>query len=183
LNAIAGLVREDRNDAAVSMIARLSNFLRRVMQDSDKHEVTLGEEMEFLNEYLDIQKVRFAERLQVTMHVPEELLAAQIPSLLLQPIVENAVKHGIGKLAPGGEIRISAHRLNGTLHIGVYNDGPSVPADWAKVSQGIGISNLRTRLQSLYGDAFQFEMRNLQPNGVEALIAVPYVAKKSEGQV
>jgi len=177
LNAISGLVREERNDAAVTMIAGLSNFLRRVMQDSDKHEVTLGEEMQFLREYLDIQKVRFADRLQVSVDVPEDLFPAQVPSLLLQPIVENAVKHGIGKRAQGGEIRISAHRLNGTLHIGVYNDGPSVPPDWAASSPGIGISNLRTRLQSLYGEAFQFDMRNCQPEGVEALIAVPYVAK------
>lgn len=181
LNAIAGLVREERNDAAVSMIAGLSNFLRRVMQDSDKHEVTLGEEMEFLNEYLDIQKVRFAERLQVTMDVPEDLYPARVPSLLLQPIVENAVKHGIGKRAQGGEIRISAHRVNGALHIDVFNDGPALQADWEKNSRGIGIPNLRTRLQGLYGDAFQFKMRN-QPDGVEALIAVPYVAGKSKGE-
>ncbi len=182
LNAIAGLVREQRNDAAINMIAGLSNFLRRVMQDSGKHEVTLGEEMEFLREYLDIQKVRFAEKLEVSMDVPEELFPAQVPSLLLQPIVENAVKHGIGKRAQGGEIRICAHRLNGTLHIGVYNDGPGLPPDWAEASQGIGISNLRTRLQSLYGNEFQFEMRNHQPSGVEAVIALPYIATNSKGQ-
>lgn len=182
LNAVAGLVRERRNDDAVSMIAGLSDFLRNTMQDSGKHEVALCEEIEFLQKYLDIQKVRFAERLQVSLDVPEELFAARVPSLLLQPIVENAVKHGIAQRAQGGTIRIAAHRMNGALHISVYNDGPGVPVDGLMPSRGIGISNLRRRLQSMYGDSFQFELRNQQPGGVEALITVPYIAARSEEQ-
>jgi hypothetical protein len=182
LNAVAGLVRERRNDDAVSMIAGLSDFLRGVMQDSGKHEVALGEEIKFLQKYLDIQKVRFAERLQVSLDVPEELFAARVPSLLLQPIVENAVKHGIAQRAQGGAIRIAAHRRNGTLHISVYNDGPGMTMDCLVPAGGIGISNLRRRLQSMYGDNFQFELRNQEARGVEALIAVPYVVAKSEKQ-
>jgi len=107
LNAIAGLVRERRNDAAVNMIAKLSDFLRRVVEDSNRQEVPLGEEMEFVQKYLDIQKVRFAERLQLSVDVPSELFAAQVPSLILQPMVENAVKHGIAKRVQGGAIRIT----------------------------------------------------------------------------
>ena len=174
LNAIAGLVREKRNDAAVSMIAGLSDFLRRVLQDSDRPQVPLAEELEFTQKYLDIQKARFAERLQFSVEIPEDLLAAQVPSLILQPMVENAVKHGIAQRLQGGAIHITASRTNGTLTLRVYNDGPSLPAEWAKSQSGIGISNVRTRLQSLYGDAFKLNMRN-QRVGVEASVSVPFV--------
>src|SRR5215475_11031651 len=124
LNAIAGLVRERRNDAAVDMIAGLSDFLRRVIDESGKQQVPLGDEMEFLQKYLDIQKVRFAERLQVRVEVPKELFNAQVPSLILQPMVENAIKHGIAKRAQAGLVRIAAFRSNGMLTLSVYNDGP-----------------------------------------------------------
>ncbi len=174
LNAIAGLVRERRNDAAVSMIAELSDFLRQVLEDSHRQQVPLGEEMEFLQKYLDIQQVRFAERLQLTVDVPKELYLAQVPCLILQPMVENAVKHGIAKRAQGGAIRITAFQSNGMLTLSVYNDGPNLPADWDKTHSGIGISNARTRLQSLYGDAFEFSMRNQGPGGVEVSVTVPF---------
>jgi two-component sensor histidine kinase len=175
LNAIAGLVREKRNDAAVSMIAGLSDFLRRVLQDSDRQQVPLAEELEFTQKYLDIQKARFAERLKFTVDVAAELLSAQVPSLILQPMVENAVKHGIAQRVHGGAIHITASRNNGTLTLRVYNDGPSLPAGWEKSQSGIGISNVRTRLQSLYGDGFELSMRN-QRLGVEATVSLPFVA-------
>src|SRR5216683_2506593 len=175
LNAIAGLVREKRNDAAVSMIAGLSDFLRRVVEDSGKQQVPLGEEMEFLQKYLDIQKVRFAERLQLSVDVPSELSAAQVPSLILQPMVENAVKHGIAKRVQGGAIRIAASRSNGMLTLRIYNDGPALPASWEKTPSGTGISNVRTRLQRLYGDGFELSMKNQGPGGVEVMISVPFV--------
>src|SRR6266699_542151 len=175
LNAIAGLVRERRNDAAVSMIAGLSDFLRRVVEDSNRQEVPLGEEMEFLQKYLDIQKVRFAERLELNLDIPKELFDAQVPSLILQPMVENAVKHGIAKRVHGGAIRISAFRSNGRLTLSVYNDGPKLSADWDKAGSGIGISNVRTRLQGLYGDGFDINMRNQGPDGVQVSFSVPFV--------
>ncbi len=185
LNAIAGLVREKRNDTAVNMIVRLSDFLRRVVEDSDRQQVPLGEELEFTQKYLDIQKARFAERLQFSVDVPQELLPAQVPSLILQPMVENAVKHGIARRVQGGAIRITASRANGTLTVRVYNDGPSLPVGWETSQSGIGILNVRTRLQSLYGDQFELSMRNQQPGGVEVTVSVPFVSepasKISEG--
>jgi two-component system, LytTR family, sensor kinase len=180
LNAVAGLVREGRNDAAVSMIARLSDFLRRVLEDSTRQQVPLSEEMEFAQKYLDIQKVRFVERLQLSVDIPKELLLAQVPTLILQPIVENAIKHGIAKRAQGGAIRIVALRSNGMLTLRVYNDGPSLPVSWEKARSGIGISNMRTRLQSLYGDAFELSMRNHEPGGVEVSVSVPFVSVLKE---
>jgi len=179
LNAIAGLVREKKNDAAVDMIAGLSDFLRRVVKDSDRQQVPLGEELEFTQKYLDIQKARFAERMQFAVEVPDELLSAQVPSLILQPMVENAVKHGIAQRVHGGAIRISAARNNGTLTMRVYNDGPSLPPEWEKGQTGIGIANVRTRLQSLYGNKFELSMRN-QRIGVEATVSVPFVASVKE---
>jgi LytS/YehU family sensor histidine kinase len=145
------------------------------VDDSNRQQVPLGEEMEFLQKYLDIQKVRFADRLQSSVDVPKELLPAQVPSLILQPMVENAVKHGIAKRVQGGAIRISAERLNGTLIINVYNDGPQLPQDWGKARSGIGITNVRTRLQSLYGAEFELDIRNQVPHGVQVSLSLPFV--------
>jgi two-component system LytT family sensor kinase len=175
LNSIAGLVREKRNDDAVRMIAGLSDFLRRVVEDSGRQEVPLLEELEFTSKYLDIQKVRFAERLQFSVDVPRELHAAQVPNLILQPMVENAIKHGIAKRVQGGTIRIGASRADGKLILSVYNDGPSLAAGWDDLHNGIGISNVRTRLQSLYGDGFEVNLRNGESGGVQASVSMPCV--------
>ncbi|MDP9159696.1 MAG: histidine kinase [Acidobacteriota bacterium] len=180
LNSIAGLVRENRKDDAVNMIVRLSDFLRRVVENSNRQNASLGEEMEFLQKYLDIQKVRFAERLQVTVNVPGELRPAVIPRLILQPMVENAVKHGVAKRAQGGMIRIAAIRSNGMLNLSVYNDGPILPFGWREGSSGTGISNVRSRLQALYGDKFELNLRNQEPAGVEASVSVPFVSSAEE---
>ena len=142
---IAGLVRERRNDAAVSMIAGLSDFLRRLLEDSTRQQVPLGEELEFAQKYLEIQKVRFVERLQFSVDVPRDLLLAKVPTLILQLMVENAIKHGIAKRAQGGSIRIAASRSDDRLTMSVYNDGP--PVKWENMQSGIGMSNMRTRLQ------------------------------------
>jgi two-component system, LytTR family, sensor kinase len=175
LNGVAGLVREGRNDAAVSMIAELSDFLRRVLEDSTGQRVPLKEELEFTRRYLNIQKVRFAERLQFTVDVPEELHDVQVPSLILQPMVENAVKHGISKRVQGGTIRIAASRHGARLTISVYNDGPRL-SDGSETPSGIGMANVRTRLQGLYGEGFEMSMENEAPEGVRVSVSVPMEA-------
>ena len=177
LNAVAGLVREGRNQAAVTTIAGLSDFLRRVLEDSNRQEVRLSEEIEYLQKYLEIQKVRFSDRLAVKIQVPGELLGSQVPSLILQPMVENAIKHGIAKRAQGGEIRVSAARSNGMLKLTVYNDGPGLAADRENGRSGIGISNTRTRLRSLYGESFELSLQNHGQHGVEAAVSVPFREK------
>jgi two-component sensor histidine kinase len=174
LNGIAALVREERNHAAVETIAELSDLLRRVVDCSARHEVALGEELEFLQKYLGIQKLRFADRLRLSMDIPSELLAAQVPSLLLQPIVENSIKHGIAKRARGGQIRIAASRSDRTLTLNVYNDGPKLTPENGPVQAGTGIFNIQTRLRSLYGNAFSLTMRNEDPSGVEVSISLPF---------
>ncbi|HEV3483324.1 MAG TPA: histidine kinase [Candidatus Acidoferrales bacterium] len=174
LNAISGLVREERNEAAVGMIAGLSDLLRHTLKDSNTQEIPLEEELQFLQKYLDIQKIRFADRLQLSVDIDKELFSARVPSFVLQPIVENALKHGIAARANGGVIRITAIRSNGLLTFRVYNDGPSLPAGWENNRSGVGISNVRTRLQSLYGNAYDLKIRNQTPGGVEVLVSVPF---------
>jgi LytS/YehU family sensor histidine kinase len=178
LNSIAGLVRENRNDDAVNMIAGLSDFLRRVLENSGQsgssQQVPLAEELEFAQRYLDIQKVRFADRLSLSVNVPADLLNARVPSLILQPMVENAIKHGIAKRAQGGEVRIAAARSNGRLTLSVYNDGPGLTPPGGSSAPGIGIANTRARLTSLYGSDFDLSLRNLPPAGVEAFLSVPF---------
>ena len=108
------------------MIVGLSEFLRRASEDSHRSQVTLAEEVEYLQRYLDIQKVRFGERLQVSVDIPAELLQAQVPNLLLQPLVENAIKHGIAKRVAGGAIRVAGARRNGNLYLSVLQRWPEL---------------------------------------------------------
>jgi hypothetical protein len=174
LNSIAGLVRDRKGDAAVSMIVGLSEFLRRASEDSHRSQVTLAEEVEYLQRYLDIQKVRFGERLQVSVDVPTELLRAQVPNLLLQPLVENAIKHGIAKRVAGGAVRVAGACHNGSLSLSVYNDGPTLLADWQVTHTGVGIGNLRTRLQILHGDESGLQLRSPATGGVEVVVTLPF---------
>jgi two-component sensor histidine kinase len=174
LNSIAGLVREQKNDAAVSMIAALGEFLRRVAGSSQDPEALLAQEVEFLEKYLQIQQARFLGRLKLDMQVPDELLKAKIPSLILQPLVENAIKHGIARRAQGGEVRVAASRSDGLLHLSVYNDGPLLDRDGRTIKDGIGLSNLRTRLKLLYGNDCDLRLDNYGITGVQVSMALPY---------
>jgi two-component system LytT family sensor kinase len=173
LNSIAGLVRDHRNESAVSMIVGLSEFLRRASADSHRSQVTLAEEVEYLQRYVDIQKVRFEDRLQISVNIPPELLGAQVPNLLLQPLVENAIKHGVGKRIAGGTVRVAGERRDGMLHLSVYNDGPGFPQDWRTNGSGVGLDNLRTRLRILHGDAAGIRMERAGTDGVEVLVTLP----------
>lgn len=172
LNAIAGLVRDRRNDAAVSMIVGLSEFLRRASEDSHRLQVTLAEEVEYLQRYLDIQQVRLGDRLRVSVDMPADLLDEQVPSLLLQPLVENAIKHGVAKRVAGGTVRVAGARRNGSLHLSVYNDASNVPQDWQTPGAGVGLANLRTRLQILHSDAAELRMEP-SGDGVEVIVILP----------
>jgi LytS/YehU family sensor histidine kinase len=175
LNSIAGLVRDDRKSAAVSMIVGLSEILRRSSQDLHKPEVTLAEEVEYLQRYVEIEKVRFGERLDYGVDIPEALMEARVPSLLLQPLVENAVKHGLAQRVAGGEIRVAAASKGATLCLSVYNDGSAFAADWETNSAGVGLANLRTRLRIMHGDAADLVVRNVESGGVEVVVTLPWV--------
>jgi signal transduction histidine kinase len=175
LNSIVGLVRDQRNDAAVGMIVGLSEFLRRTSEDSHRAQVTLKEEVEYLQRYVDIQKVRFGDRLRVNLDIPVELCDALVPNLLLQPLVENAIKHGVSKRVVGGEIRVTGTRLEDTLRLTVYNDAPWVQEDSYATSGGVGLANLRTRLQILHGDRSRMLVRPDETGGVEVVVTLPFL--------
>jgi signal transduction histidine kinase len=174
LNAIVGLVRDRKNEAAVSSLVQLSDFLRRIVSQPTLAEAPLQTEIELLQLYLHVQQLRFAERLQTRLEVPSELLRAQVPILLLQLLVENAIKHGISKRARGGLVRVTAARSDNHLMLTVYNDGPALKSTPSAGSTGVGISNLRARLQLLYGSGFVLRLCDQPPEGVQAVVSVPY---------
>lgn len=173
LNSIASLVCDQRPDAAVGMIVGLSEFLRRTSEDSHRAQVTLREEVEYLQRYIDIQKVRFGDRLRVSVDIPDELLATQVPNLLLQPLVENAIKHGVSKRRSGGEIRVTGICNDGAVRLTVYNDGPWVQEDLAVAPRGVGLSNLRTRLKILHGERSELLLQPAEPSGIEVIVTLP----------
>ena len=173
LNAICGLVRDNQNEAAVRMLLGLSDFLRHATERSHLPVVTLAEEVKYLERYLDIQKCRFGERLQVVVDVPEELLVARVPNLLLQPLAENAIKHGISKRAEGGTIRVTGSSENNHVHLNVRNTGPRAASKVPGTRPGIGLSNLRARMQRLYGSDFELTLQQTENGDFEVLIALP----------
>ncbi len=174
LHTISALVHEDP-DTADRMIARLSEFLRISLEDSDTQQVPLTEELRFLNLYLDIERVRFDERLTVEFDIAEEASAALVPNLMLQPLVENAIRHGISHRITGGLIRISARRQEGTLVLGVADNGPGTePARLPPAREGVGLTNTRGRLRRLYGDRQQITMVHPAGGGLEVRIVIPF---------
>jgi LytS/YehU family sensor histidine kinase len=172
LNSIASLVVDQRGDAAVSMIVGLSEFLRRGLEDAHRAQVTLREEVEYLQRYIDIQKVRFGDRLRVSVDIPDELLAMQVPNLLLQPLVENAIKHGVSKRLSGGEIRVAGICRDGALRLTVYNDGPWAQEDLAVAPHRFGLGNLRTRLKILHGDRSELLLQPAEAGGIEVIVTL-----------
>ena len=173
LNSIASLVYDQRGDAAVDMIVGLSELLRRASEESHRAQVKLQEEVEYLQRYIDIQQIRFGDRLRVSIEIPNELLATQVPSLLLQPLVENAIKHGVSKRRSGGQIRIAGMIRDGALRLTVYNDGPWEQEDMAIAPHRVGLGNLRTRLNILHGDRSSLLLQPAAEGGVEVIVTLP----------
>jgi two-component system LytT family sensor kinase len=181
LNAIAGLVRDRKDKAAVQMLAGLSDLLRHTLENAGKQEIPLREELDFLELYLDIQQMRFSDRLKVRMEVAPETLNARVPNLILQPLVENAIRHGIAVRVSSGLVAVSARRENGLLHLKVADDGPGLKRDWRlEDGVGIGLSNTRERLNQLYGREHRFEVRNREGGGVEATLLIPWRVSAGE---
>jgi two-component system, LytTR family, sensor kinase len=180
LNAISALMYMDV-DAADRMLARLSDLLRLTLANDGAQEVTLKQELEFLKRYLEIEQTRFEDRLTVKMEIDPETLDAQVPNLLLQPLVENAIRHGIAPRSEPGRIEIRARRENGMLQLHVRDDGPGLPAGQsAPLREGIGLTNTRARLQQLHGPAHRFELSNAADGGFLVSLAVPFRISNGE---
>ncbi|HEV3315721.1 MAG TPA: histidine kinase [Candidatus Angelobacter sp.] len=173
LHSISALMHQDVK-AADKMISCLGDLLRMSIAGMDSHEVAVKQELDFLDKYLEIQQIRFQGRLSVELRIAPNVLGAAIPYLLLQPLVENAIKHGISKRTQAGNITVEVHRALDELRILVANDGPSVNTTPSSGSNGIGLSNIQVRLQTLYGTAQRLDIRHLPGNKTEVEIAVPF---------
>lgn len=174
LNTISVLVREGRQDQAVTLIARLSALLRRSLDQTGVAEVTLQQEVEFLTHYLEIQQARFSDRLAIEWDIAPETRQARIPNLLLQPLVENAILHGVAHKTGAGHVRIAARADEGRLHLEVADDGPGLPADGARAREGVGLRNTRERLAKLYGPAAHLSLQDRAGAGVTVQIVLPF---------
>jgi two-component system LytT family sensor kinase len=175
LNSISALNHEDPK-AANRMIARLSELLRLSLENDGAQEITLRQELEFLRGYLEIQGVRFGHRLTVRMDADLDTMDAMVPNLLLQPLVENAIHHGIAPFSGRGEIHVTAHREHEALRLQVTDNGPGIEA--ARLNDlrgGVGLENTRARLRQLYGQAQTLELRNGNGRGLTVEVRIPYV--------
>jgi two-component system LytT family sensor kinase len=190
LNAIMVLVRQQKTQPAEQMLAHLSDLLRCVLEDVEAQEVPLRRELEYLQLYLSIEQVRFQDRLRVEIRADPNILDAAVPQMALQPIVENAVRHGIGRSSSAGRITISATRANDTLELRVEDDGPGFPSpgsgeEDSPLNKGIGLANTRARLQQLYGDQGRLQTENDPRGGARVTMVLPYhlVERSSEPEM
>ena len=172
LNSIATLIHKDP-DAADRMTARLSDLLRLTLENVGVQEAPLAQELQFLERYLDIERIRFSDRLVVRIEVAPDTLDASIPYLILQPLVENAIRHGIAARSSPGCVIVRAAREGDTLVLEVKDDGPGIQVAAAS-KNGIGISSTRARLEKLYGKAHVFELRSAEAGGLAVKLAFPF---------
>jgi two-component system, LytTR family, sensor kinase len=172
LHAIGGLVRKGHSAEAIEMIAGLSDLLRHALEHAGQHLVPLERELDILGRYLHIQRIRFPDRLRVRIDSPQELGRASVPSMLLQPLAENAIRHGIEPSAAPGTIELRIRRDGDLLRIHLFNTGPAL----REPRSGIGLQNIRARLEQLYGGRHSFSLED-DPGGrggVMASLAVPF---------
>jgi len=177
LNAISTLVLDGDNQTANRMVTSLSAFLRHSLDADPMQRVTLKQELDALHLYLGIEKVRFADRLTLRTDVDDEAFGALMPSLLLQPLIENAIKYAVAKRIEGGTLEIAARRHGDMLEIQVRDDGPGCPqftGDDLPPGNGVGLRNARDRMRVLYGEQQAFVVRNREPRGVEITLRLPF---------
>ena len=174
LNSISVLMSEDVV-AARRMLTRMSELLRTSLENVGKHEVSLREELDFLENYLEIEQTRFEDRLAVRMKIEPGVLDARVPNLILQPLVENAIRHGIAPRAQHGLIEISAVREDGMVRLRVRDNGPGLGSIAPEnLTPGIGLSNTQARLKQLYGAGHSFEIKDAAGGGLEVAIVIPF---------
>ncbi len=171
LNTIAGMVRVEEKAAAIQMLAGLSDLLRQALARKDQQEVSLEVEMDFLQRYLNIEAIRFRDQLALKVEVPEHLLAARVPSLLVQPLVENAFHHGLAKKIGAGRLEITVQQHASELRFRIFNEGPPYQEHQTQ-GQGIGLQTTRQRLQQHFPDQHQLHIGNVE-GGVEVIVAIP----------
>jgi len=174
LNAVSAHVESDPRTARL-MLERLGDLLRLSLDHVDRQEIRLSEELAFVDKYLQLQAMRFEDRLKVSMNLEPAVFDALVPPFILQPLVENAVRHGAARSA-AGTISVDAWRANGAVHLAVRDNGPGLPAGWSLEHHvGVGIANTRERLRHLYGDANQSLEISAEPaGGVRVDLSIPF---------
>jgi len=178
LNTISVLMEEDVG-AANEMLLRLSDLLRAALKNNEAHEVTLEEELQFLEKYLQIEQARFQDRLKVRIDPAPETLTAYLPNLILQPLVENAIRHAVAPRATETLIEIRSHKHDGHLHLSVSDNGEGM-MDHATPTNGIGLRNTRARLEKLYGSNQDFRLETASGGGVHISIIIPFRNRDDE---
>lgn len=175
LNAIMALVRDVQTDRAIHALSLLSDVLYTTIRASDEQETTLNDELAFVGRYLEIERVRFGDRLTVAVDVDPCVASALVPTFLLQPFVENALRHGLASRRAGGNVRLSASSDDGQLVMRVSDDGIGLPTDWEeRMSRGVGIANARARLARMYGDAGSMTIApGAEGSGAEVSLRLP----------
>lgn len=178
LHSISSLVHKDP-EAADRMISRLGDFLRMTLDNKSAQEVNLRQELEFLRCYLEIERIRFQDRLTTDMEIDPHALDTRVPNLILQPIVENAIRHGIAPRSAPGRIEIEAKQKNGTLRIEVRDNGPGLPRNLSADNlfrKGLGLANTRARLEQLYGEEYRLELSERPGGGLAVTVEIPATA-------
>lgn len=183
LHTISSLMHIDI-EAADRTVVSLSDLLRMTIENGRRHEVPLKHEVEFIARYLEIERTRFQERLEVEVDVEPDTLDALVPSMILQPLVENAVRHGIGPRAAGGRVRVAASAHAGQLRLIVSDNGPGMPPpSRAAAREGIGLANTRARLEELYGESHRFLLQRSSGGGLQATLVIPLRTRSSDAGV
>lgn len=176
MNTISVLVREGRNADAVVLLSKLSTLLRQSLDQTRSLEVPLRQELEFVDNYVQIQQARFSDRLSFACEVPEELLGRPVPALLLQPLVENAILYGVSAKEGPGRVRVSARVEGGSLVLEVSDDGPGFPPQEraTRRREGIGLGNTRERLARMYGERAKLEITSTPGQGSSVSVRLPF---------
>jgi LytS/YehU family sensor histidine kinase len=169
-------VREDRREAATDTLARLGDLFRETFGNVKRHEIPLRDELKFVDAYLDIERARFSDRLSVRVDVQPGALDALLPSMALQPLVENAIRHGIARDPSARLVSVDARRHDQSLRIEIRNDGPRYTPGGPGPTGGVGLSNVRARLSRLYGSAGRLEIGPGERSGAVAVLEVPWRA-------
>jgi two-component system LytT family sensor kinase len=177
LNAITVLVRDQNTRDASRMLELLSGVLRQVLQSRNRQQVTLEQEVQFIEKYLAIEQVRFSDRLQVRLSIAANIHDVLVPEFILQPLVENAIRHGVSKRIETGLIEITAVRSDGEVVLSVRDNGPGYAAE---SEAGVGLANTRARLETLFGDEGKLEVVNAEAGGTIATVRFPF-RRKTDG--
>jgi two-component system, LytTR family, sensor kinase len=180
LHTISALMHKDV-ELADEMMVQFADLLRITLDDAQAHEVPLRQELEFVTTYLKIEQARLGSRLDVRLDIDPQTRDALVPNLLLQPLVENAIRHGIAPRVQGGRLVIRARRTGALLEVRIENDGPGLAEDFpARARTGLGLANTRARLQGLYGAAHQFDLSGRPEGGVVAALTIPFRGEADE---